>query len=83
MDCWRNSLAIALLLLSGSGWAGAQDGHGRDRSPRSFVANRFEESAPRIGEALPDLSLFDADGEPFLLSSLKGSHTVLVFGCLT
>ncbi len=79
---WKN-LAITLVLLGGSGWAAAQDAPTGDRSPRAFVADRFEKSAPQIGEALPDLQLFDAAGQPFRLSSLKGSHTVLVLGCLT
>ena len=38
---------------------------------------------PAVGSKLPEIAAFDASGKPFRLSSLKGSHTVLVFGCLT
>ena len=38
---------------------------------------------PAVGEKLPDLTVYDANGKPFRLSRLKGSYTVLVFGCLT
>lgn len=36
-----------------------------------------------VGAPLPDLAVYDAAGKPFQLSQLKGSYTVLVFGCLT
>jgi len=38
---------------------------------------------PKVGEPLPDLTVFDAQGNEFKLSSLKQHYTVLVFGCLT
>lgn len=43
----------------------------------------FEKAAPRIGEALPNLTVWDADGKPFSMRSLHGHYAVLVFGCLT
>jgi peroxiredoxin len=43
----------------------------------------FEQSAPKVGELLPDVSALDADGKPLELRSLKGHYSVLVFGCLT
>ena len=43
----------------------------------------FDESAPKVGDPLPDVTAVDADGNEFKLSSLKGHYTVLVFGCLT
>ncbi len=36
-----------------------------------------------VGNPMPDLSVYDASGNPFSLADLKGSYTVLVFGCLT
>ena len=45
--------------------------------------DRFEATTPAIGEPMPDLSAYDEDGGELELSSLKGSYTVLVFGCLT
>ena len=43
----------------------------------------FDETSPEIGAPLPDLTCYDADGNDFQLRSLKGHHTVLLFGCLT
>lgn len=60
--------------------------HAQERpaeSPREQVQRRFDANSPAIGELLPDVSGYDAQGKPFRLASLKGSHTVLVFGCLT
>lgn len=39
---------------------------------------------PLQGEALPDVSGFDEEGNAFpLQQKLKGRHGVIVFGCLT
>ncbi len=51
----------------------------RQRGPRA----NFERTAPKVGEALPDATGYDAEGKEFKLSRLKGSYSVLVFGCLT
>ena len=40
-------------------------------------------SFPQAGDSLPDITVFDAQGDPFELTSVKGKPTVLVFGCLT
>ena len=40
--------------------------------------NRSQES-----ERLPDITIYDADGKPFPLKSLRGSYAVLVYGCET
>ena len=50
---------------------------------RSRASSGFGRSAPKIGDSLPEVSAFDAEGKEFNLSSLKGHYTVLVFGCLT
>lgn len=47
------------------------------------VVERFEKVAPKVGDELPDVTVYDADGKEFKLRSLKGRYTVLVFGCLT
>lgn len=52
-------------------------------SARSRLNGRFDSSAPKIGDTLPDVSGFTADGRPFKLRTLRGQYTVLVFGCLT
>lgn len=43
----------------------------------------FERQSPGIGEPMPDVTAYDAEGRPFRLRDLKGHYTVLVFGCLT
>ena len=35
------------------------------------------------GDMFPDVKLYTGAGEEFRTTRLKGSHTVLVFGCLT
>lgn len=44
---------------------------------------RLGQAGLKVGSTLPDLTVFTADGKPFKTASLKGKHTVLVFGCLT
>lgn len=43
----------------------------------------FLKKSPTIGESLPDLTVYSADGKEFKTSSLRGHYTVLSFGCLT
>jgi len=43
----------------------------------------FAKEKPAVGEALPDLTVYSPDGKEVKLSSLRGSHVVLTFGCLT
>lgn len=52
--------------------------------PRQQATSRFEAAAPAIGEALPDLTLYDASGKEQRLGALlQGHYTVIVLGCLT
>ncbi|MEM7478941.1 MAG: hypothetical protein AAF483_28495 [Planctomycetota bacterium] len=44
---------------------------------------RGNSSLPLQGKSLPQVKAFDEDGQVFSTASLKGSYTVLVFGCLT
>ena len=39
--------------------------------------------SPTIGDPLPDLTVYTADGKEFKTSSLRGHYTVIDFGCLT
>lgn len=43
----------------------------------------FLDTAPLIGEPLPEVTVYSADGRPFPTSNLRGHYTVLTFGCLT
>ena len=40
-------------------------------------------SGPTVGDPLPVLRGYDAEGDTFEFSRLTGKHTVIVFGCLT
>jgi hypothetical protein len=54
------------------------------RRGREAVNERFEKGAPAIGELMPDLTVYDADGIQHSLQKLLREHyTVLVLGCLT
>ena len=53
------------------------------QSGRSQVSSAFNRSSPGIGESIPEVTVYTADGKKFSTSQLKGSYTVLVFGCLT
>ena len=55
----------------------------RADSPRQALNRNFGNRGPAVGETVPDVSFFDADGKKLSLHSLKGKYTVLVFGCLT
>ena len=52
-------------------------------SARERMVRRFDSASPKLGEPLPDVSGFTADGKPLSLRALKGDYKVLVFGCLT
>lgn len=44
----------------------------------------FDASSPALGEPLPDLRAYDAEGNAIeLRSALEGHYSVIVFGCLT
>jgi len=55
----------------------------KKRGGKEILAERFRWSAPQIGDQLPDLTAYDADGKSVRLSSLEGKFTVIAFGCLT
>ncbi len=69
---------------AGSRTQGSRTQGSRTQGSRAGGLNgSFEQSAPKVGELLPDVSALDADGKPLELRSLKGHYSVLVFGCLT
>lgn len=76
----RKSTVLAAVALGMLITATAFAQPGNRRSGRRGGSGNF---GPKVGSKLPDLTVFDGAGKPLQLSSLKGSHTVLVFGCLT
>lgn len=75
----RMLTACLCLLLVGPLWAQPRG----DSALLNQLQSRFESTAPAVGEPLPHIQVFDEKGQPFQLKNLKGSYTVLVFGCLT
>ena len=43
----------------------------------------FVSAKPTIGEALPDVSILDANGKSVQTGSFRGKYVVITFGCLT
>jgi hypothetical protein len=43
----------------------------------------FDRETPRVGDALPALTVYTPDGKAFETADLRGHYTVLTFGCLT
>ncbi len=79
---WFFTMSLAVLVSGGCSMEperSAADGNPADSSP--------QRPGPRLhlekGDTLPDVKLYTGEGEEFRTTQLKGSHTVLVFGCLT
>jgi|SaaInlStandDraft_1057018.scaffolds.fasta_scaffold518957_1 cytochrome oxidase Cu insertion factor (SCO1/SenC/PrrC family) len=53
------------------------------QSPRDTRSRRGSSQVPQPGTNLPTVRAVDEQGRDFSTASLRGSYTVLVFGCLT
>lgn len=56
---------------------------GRSGGPGSSGSGTLERAGLEVGRPMPNVTIFDAKGQPFEMAGLKGKYTVLVFGCLT
>jgi len=72
------ALAVSLgLATTAAAQPGDADGRGR-------LIRNFEASAPAVGELMPNLAVYDRDGQESRLPALlNGRFTVLILGCLT
>ncbi len=83
------TIATASLLSIGCATGGGLrpsigSGSGFGAGARPDFGRRFEETAPKIGEVMPNLQIYDADGkELWLHDALRGHPSVLILGCLT
>jgi len=75
-----NSMVMSAICLS---LLGADQGQVGPRRGGGRLNQRFSRESPAVGDRLPHVSGYDAEGRPFELENLQGSYTVLVFGCLT
>ena len=74
----------ALGVMLGSIARAADEEPPEEAQPRTEREEESRDSADGfVGTPLPDLTVYDASGNPFELSRLKGRYSVLVFGCLT
>lgn len=65
---------------------GSRQRMGRDQGFGSggARARNFEAAAPKVGEPMPDVLVYDDEGNPHRLPDLLGEHySVLILGCLT
>ena len=72
------ALAVSLgLAAPAAAQPGGADGRGR-------LIRNFEASTPAVGELMPNLPVYDRDGQESRLPALlNGRFTVLILGCLT
>lgn len=66
----RTAIALGMALLTSV--ASAQ-----------LPGNMIKDTAPDVGEMIPNVTVLDESGDEYELWRLKGKYTVLVFGCLT
>ena len=74
---------MTLLLLTVPLFAASEQSQYWNESPYYRITRIFETNSPAVGKPLPELTIHDRLGHDFRLRSLKGSYTVIVFGCLT
>ena len=66
-------VAVAVAFVVSLGMAEAQP-----------ISRNFDRNAPAIGDAMPDVVVYDRDGEELRLRDLLSEHySVLILGCLT
>ena len=78
----RIGILTMVVALGAASVAAAQPGAGLDG--RGSLIRTFEANAPAVGELMPNLPVYDRDGQEFRLTALlDGRYTVLILGCLT
>ena len=76
--------ATGLLSLSLATALVAQPPRGPGAGMAHEAGQRFERTAPKVGELMPNLQIYDAEGEEIWLHDvLRGHPSVLILGCLT
>lgn len=73
-------LTLSVLAMLATNVEAQRRGGGGPGTPGSAT---LERTGLKIGQKMPDVTVYDADGKKLKISSLKGKHAVLVFGCLT
>jgi hypothetical protein len=79
----RTLTAFALGLLVAGLPLGAAAQPAKQPGKKQKSEADFAKEKPAVGDTLPDLTVYSPEGKEVKLSSLRGSHVVLTFGCLT
>ncbi|MBL8819210.1 MAG: redoxin domain-containing protein [Planctomyces sp.] len=74
--CLKQMTLIALIVVSFCSQSSAQQR--MQEREEEFLSQK-----PLIGDALPEVTVFNSDGSSFRTGDLKGHYTVLTFGCMT
>lgn len=61
----------------------SRQGSSAGSRPGATGSSTLERAGLKVGQQMPDVTVFDANGEEFPISRVKGKYAVLVFGCLT
>lgn len=77
------SLTLALCCSVVTAQPGRGQRGGGGSRPGTPGSSSLERAGLKLGQKLPDLTVFDEHGGKFRLADIKGKHTVVVFGCLT
>ncbi|MFN3190004.1 MAG: hypothetical protein ACE361_05725 [Aureliella sp.] len=56
---------------------------GTDSRPGTPGSSALERAGLRLGQALPNVTVFDENRGKFRVADIRKKHTVIVFGCLT
>ena len=76
--------AVGVLSISLATASVSQAPRGAGADLAREVGRGFERTAPKLGEQMPNLRIYDADGkEIWLHDALRGHPSVLILGCLT
>ena len=67
----------------GQGQRGGGQRGGGGAKPGSPGSSTLERAGLKMGQPVPDITIYDAKGSKFRMADLKGKHSVIVFGCLT
>lgn len=65
------------------GGGGQRGGGGGGSRPGSPGSSTLESAGLKVGQPVPDVTVYDENGSKFRMADLKGKHSVIVFGCLT
>jgi hypothetical protein len=69
---------LLALCVAVAGHAAETQGQKNPEKEEEFLKTR-----PLVGDPLPDVMVYRADGQPLRTSDLRGHYSVLTFGCLT